>query len=260
MTGGPRFRQHGLGVAAFILCVTTLAAGCSSAPSAGTQAAVKSAGASALPAEAGSGSKPSGGGAGWTYLDPGGSLHGYGWSRCTTTVTVSADTSYLDAAAADRVRAALKEVASLWTSASGMDFTSVGSVPMKFESASQTLVPVDGPARPDHIYLALEPEVQAPRLDGGVVGLGTPTLVLSDEKRIVGGEAVFESEYVNAQSKAELIHLFAHEIGHILGLGHSPDKGNIMYSVVTDQTKLGPGDVAGINAVMRPCASATAQP
>jgi hypothetical protein len=227
MTGGPRIRQHGFGLAAFILCVTTLAAGCSSAPSAGSQAAVKSAVASALPAEAGSGSKPSGGGAGWTYLDPGGSLEGYGWSRCTKTVTVSADTSYLDAAAADRVRAALKAVASLWTSASGMHFTSVGSVPMKFEAASQTLV---------------------------------PTLVLSDEKRIVGGEAVFESEYVNARSKAELIHVFAHEIGHILGLGHSPDKGNIMYSVVTDQTKLGPGDVAGITAVMRPCASATAQP
>ena len=60
--------------------------------------------------------------------------------------------------------------------------------------------------------------------------------------------------------EAELIHLFAHEIGHILGLGHSPDEGNIMNAVVSNLTTLGPGDVAGINAVMRPCASPSPRP
>ena len=33
------------------------------------------------------------------------------------------------------------------------------------------------------------------------------------------------------------------------GLGHSPDKGNIMYATVTDRTKLGPGDVAGVSSI-----------
>ena len=134
-----------------------------------------------------------------------------------------------------------------------MHFVSVGQVPMHFDAATQTLLPDSGPMQPNHIYLALEPEVKAPRLDGGVVGLGTPTLIEQDTQQLLGGEAVFEAEYVNARTKAELIHLFAHEIGHILGLGHSPDEGNIMYAIVTDQTTLGPGDIAGINAVMRPC-------
>ena len=116
----------------------------------------------------------------------------------------------------------------------------------------QTLVPVNGPLKENHIYLSAEKEVQAPRLDGGVVGLGTPILVRAETQQFVTGEAVFEAEYINARSKAELIHLFAHEIGHILGLGHSPDAGNIMYDTVTDLTVLGPGDIAGVTAVTRP--------
>ena len=99
------------------------------------------------------------------------------------------------------MRSALKKVAALWTAASGLTFRSIGSVPLRFDEASQTLVPVDGPLRENHIYLALEPEVKAPRLDGGVVGLGTPILVREETKQLVAGEAVFEAEYINAQWK-----------------------------------------------------------
>jgi len=143
----------------------------------------------------------------------------------------------------------------LWTAASGLQFRSAGSEELHFDPETQLLVPAGGLVKQDHIYLAMEPEVNAPRLDDGVVGLGTPILIDDKAKEFLGGEAVFEAEYVNARSKAELIHLFAHEIGHILGLGHSPDEGNIMHAIVTDQTVLGPGDVAGIKAVMRPCST-----
>ncbi len=221
--------------------------GCSSAPATLTP--------SAQAAKQGSGATPGGGGAAWTYLDPNGPLRGYGWSRCAGTVTVSADTSHLTPAAADRVRSALKQVAAMWTAASGLGFVSVGSEELHLDPATQTLVPVNGPVKENHIYLSAEEEVQAPRLDGGVVGLGTPILVRAETQQFVTGEAVFEAEYINARSKAELIHLFAHEIGHILGLGHSPDAGNIMYDTVTDVTVLGPGDIAGVTAVTRPCAT-----
>ena len=267
MQSRERTGVHVLVGAAGLLLLMAVLSGCSSAPSATLSSAPANGSPSTLTpmpsaqaAKEGSGSTSSGGGEGWTYLDPNGPLRGFGWSRCAGTVTVSADTSHLDAAAGERVRSALKKVAKLWTAASGLEFVSVGSEDLRLDPTTQTLVPVNGPIKENHIYLSAENELQAPRLDGGVVGLGTPILVLADTQQFLSGEAVFEAEYINARSQAELIHLFAHEIGHILGLGHSPDEGNIMYSIVTDQTTLGPGDTAGIDAVMRPCPTPTPKP
>ena len=56
----------------------------------------------------------------------------------------------------------------------------------------------------------------------------------------------------------EVTALLAHEMGHALGLGHSTDKGDVMYPIVRAATKLGPGDIAGLQSLLRPCVDTNA--
>jgi hypothetical protein len=116
--------------------------------------------------------------------------------------------------------------------------------------------PADGSAfETRHIYLAFVSADASTRLDNDTVGLGSPNKVIASTKEITGGLAVFSTQHVLKAADRPDRSLFLHELGHVLGLAHASLDANIMYSMVTDTITLGTGDLNGIKAISKPCAS-----
>ena len=68
--------------------------------------------------------------------------------------------------------------------------------------------------------------------------------------------AIFRRVYVTAQRSLvpdRVQHLYLHEFGHILGLGHAQGADNIMHPTLNESTDLGDGDRAGIALLTQAC-------
>lgn len=90
----------------------------------------------------------------------------------------------------------------------------------------------------------------------GVIGLGMPSIVLLPDREIVAGMAIFRRGYVLEHRKEDpdrVLHVYLHELGHVLGLGHAGNQVNVMYPSLDHMTSLGRGDVAGVRAMTQPC-------
>jgi hypothetical protein len=191
------------------------------------------------------------------FADQAPGLAGSGWATCPTPVTWSVDFGSLSPEQSDRELASLQWAFEQWAQASGLAFAYGGTQHLRYDSPSSSLAPADGSAIPSrHIYLAFVSGQVATLLDGGTVGLGSPTRVVSATKEIVDGSAVFRTDHVASATTAEGRSLYLHEIGHVLGLAHAHDSANLMFSVVTDDIELGAGDVNGVRAMVKPCAQA----
>jgi hypothetical protein len=93
-----------------------------------------------------------------------------------------------------------------------------------------------------------------PTLADGVIGVAgsTPDGVPGGPTIFVTGDAAFSAEWFQQQlrtakgyTEAEAVVL--HELGHVLGLGHVPDRSQIMFEMERPQvTKYGVGDLAGL--------------
>jgi hypothetical protein len=92
-------------------------------------------------------------------------------------------------------------------------------------------------------------------VDGAVAGQGGPTSVRqSDGRKVnVSGAVVLDAAdigrvltYPDGQAKARAI--VQHELGHVVGLGHTNDRTQLMYSENTDEQTgdWGTGDLAGL--------------
>jgi hypothetical protein len=177
-----------------------------------------------------------------------------GWAACASPIAWSVDTAGLSEAEAAEQIANLQWAFDQWSQASGLAFQYTGTTSLVYDDGAFTLVAADGSATPSRtIYLDFVPDSESGRLNGGVVGLASPSSVWQDSKEIVNGTAVFRLDYIASASVNADRALYLHELGHVLGLGHAAETANRMYPMVKDGTELGAGDITGVRTMLKPC-------
>lgn len=180
----------------------------------------------------------------------------YGWAMCSSPVTWTIDVSRLDSVAASEETLRVQRAIAKWSAESGVSMRYDGRERLRWDSSTQSLMPADGSAaRHRHFYVGFLGPRSVPSLSGSVVGLAMPTSVL--DNRITGGMAVFRRGYVlreRATTPSHLAALYLHELGHVMGLGHSASEANVMYPTLGTLSRLGPGDRLGVGTVTKTCA------
>jgi hypothetical protein len=192
---------------------------------------------------------------GWTPFFDSGPLKGSAWANCADPIVLTVDPRALPRREQKPARAAFAASVRKWAAQSGLRFTYGGVTPVNYDDTTYVIAPVDGVDRQRHMYITVLTNAESTYLTDRVVGFAMPTEVLAENREILQAEGAFRTDYVANSPKGEQIAVFMHELGHALGLGHSTSKADIMYPIVDDQTTLGPGDIAGIKALMRPCTS-----
>lgn len=179
-----------------------------------------------------------------------------GWASCPAAITWNVDTTGLNEAQATRQLANLDYAFAQWTAASGLTFQFAGSVDLSVNETQFAVKATDGSAaRSRHINLAFLDDASSALLGGSTVGMAGPSTVWADSKEIEGGAGIFLTEAVKKMSDTQARALYTHELGHVLGLGHASDAGNIMSPVVGERSELGAGDIAGVKTMTKPCAA-----
>lgn len=189
-------------------------------------------------------------------------LAGAGWAACPDPLTWSADTRGLTSRQGRREVRRLDQAWEAWSDATGVRVEFIGRERLEFDPGTNGLRRPDGAPPPDrHVYVAFKTSRQAPLITRGVVGYAMPSVVLVPTREIVGGVAVFRLGYVLEQRKVtpeRVLHLYLHEVGHVLGLGHADGVGNVMYPSLDHLVQLGTGDRAGARSFTQPCLRVTA--
>lgn len=196
---------------------------------------------------------------GWTSLYAGTAYDGAGWSTCPDPIRVSLDGRGVAPDQRTKARNALKAAIEKWNAGKVVRFEYGGQVPVRFDSATGVSTPEDGVPRDRWIYLTVVGK-GGEGLDPNTVGLAGPLRVDPATKIILEGSAAFRAKYVNKAKRALVAELFAHELGHVFGLGHSSSANDVMYAILKGHKALGAGDIAGGLALLKPCPAPPAPP
>ena len=190
------------------------------------------------------------GGGDYASIFSDGSMVGAGWANCPTAIVWDADVSALSPKAAKFALEDLDWALRTWAAAGGIAVQKGAEGQLTYDNADASVKGVPGGRK---IFVKFVNDKDSDYLSGRVVGVATPTQVISSAPEIIGGSAAFRVDYIEYASKTESRALLLHELGHALGLGHSGDKKSVVYPIVSTNVKLSAGDVAGIRAFTKNC-------
>jgi hypothetical protein len=181
-----------------------------------------------------------------------------GWSTCIT-LTWTVDVTGMTSRQARTEVRALKKAWATWSAVSGVRVQHSGRERLAYDPSTYGLRPVGGTPRTDHhVYIAFKTPSQVPIMASNAVGLAMPTAVIPSRQEITAGMAIFKRGYVVKQRRLApdmVANLYLHELGHVLGLGHSLGTDNVMHPTLGQLERLGSGDRAGIAAHTLECPS-----
>jgi Matrixin len=151
------------------------------------------------------------------------------------------------------VRNAVREI----SAASGLAFKEDGITPESLAADRESRQPERYGDRWAPVLIGWADEASFPLISGDIAGLASSSVVAPDgpvSKRYVSGQIALDRDWFAetvARSGGDAVAraVVMHELGHLVGLDHVSDPGELMAESNSGVTQLGPGDRQGLAAV-----------
>lgn len=185
---------------------------------------------------------PEGGGSYSFAVTQPGSEEPVGWNPCSSIEYV-----VNPADAPDDWESLVEESVAVISDATGLAFDDGGtSEDREFERRTTAL------GRSGPVLIGWADDEELPTLRGDVAGVGgSAYLEQNGRRRFVSGSVALDAEVYDdlagrRDGRAQMRAILVHELGHVVGLGHVEDRGELMYGQNLARTDLGPGDLEGL--------------